>query len=49
METIAMGRSSITVKATIRNMKTLKVITQVDDIVFVNIKDGKPFSHGKQI
>ena len=47
METVAMGRSSITVKATIRNMKTLKVITQVDDIVFVNIKDSKPYPHGK--
>jgi len=47
METVNMGRSSITVRATIRNMKTLKVITQVDDIVFVNIKDGKPCPHGK--
>ena len=47
METVAMGRSSITVRATIRNMKTLKVITQVDDIVFVNIRDSKPYPHGK--
>jgi len=48
METVSTGKTSITVKATIRNMKTLKVITQVDDIVFVNILDGKPHPHGKR-
>jgi acyl-CoA thioesterase FadM len=47
METVKLGKTSITVKATIRNMKTKKIITEVDDIVFVNIKDGKPYPHGK--
>jgi len=49
METASMGKTSITVRATIRNMKTKKIITQVDDIVFVNIKDGKPYPHGKTV
>lgn len=46
METAFLGKTSITVRATIRNMKTKKIITKVDDIVFVNIKDGKPYPHG---
>ena len=47
METKNIGKTSITIKATIRNMKTEKIITQVDDIIFVNIKDSKPYPHGK--
>jgi len=47
METAFIGKTSITIKATIRNMETKKIITQVDDIVFVNLKDGKPYPHGK--
>ena len=47
METKKIGKTSITIKATIRNMKTEKIITQVDDIIFVNIKDSKPYPHGK--
>lgn len=49
MATAFIGNTSITVRATIRNMKTKKIITQVDDIVFVNMKDGKPYPHGKKI
>jgi acyl-CoA thioesterase FadM len=47
METACIGKTSITITATIRNMETKKIITQVDDIVFVNLKDGKPYPHGK--
>ena len=46
METTKIGKTSITIKATIRNMKTGKVITEVNDIIFVNVKNGKPASHG---
>lgn len=46
MDTIKLGKTSITIKATVRNIKTKKIITEVDDIVFVNIKDGKPHPHG---
>tara|TARA_Y100001972_G_scaffold16704_1_gene18217 strand:- start:650 stop:1021 length:372 start_codon:yes stop_codon:yes gene_type:complete len=49
METIKIGVSSITLRATIRNMETRKVITQVDDIVFVNMKDGKPAPHNSWV
>ena len=28
-------------------MKTGDIITEVNDIVFVNVKDGKPYPHGK--
>tara|TARA_X000000368_G_C23021770_1_gene708299 strand:- start:959 stop:1321 length:363 start_codon:yes stop_codon:yes gene_type:complete len=47
MDTINLGKTSITLKATIRNMKTGDIITEVNDIVFVNVKDGKPYPHGK--
>ncbi len=46
METTNIGKTSITIKATIRNMKTGKVITEVNDIIFVNVKNGKPAPHG---
>jgi len=46
MQTIKLGKSSITIKATVRNIQTKKIITEVNDIVFVNIKDGKPYPHG---
>jgi acyl-CoA hydrolase len=46
MDTIKLGKTSITIKATVRNIKTKKIITSVDNIVFVNIKDGKPYPHG---
>lgn len=48
IETVKVGNTSITLRATVRNMKTKKIITTVDDIVFVNIKDGKPYPHGKK-
>lgn len=49
METVYVGKTSITVKATVRDMNTKEVITHIDDIVFVNIKDGKPHPHGKPV
>ena len=46
MQTIKLGKTSITIKATVRNIQTKKIITEVNDIVFVNIKDGNPYPHG---
>ena len=49
METTKIGVTSITLRATIRNMETRKIITQVDDIVFVKMKDGKPTPHNSWV
>lgn len=47
METVELGKSSITIKCNVRNKRTEKIITSVDKIVFVNLgPDGKPTSHG---
>ena len=47
METVKLGRSSITVRCDVRNKRTEKSITSVNQIVFVNLgPDGKPASHG---
>lgn len=46
MDTTKIGKTSITIEATVRNIKTKKIITHVEDIVFVNIKNGKPHPHG---
>ena len=49
METIKVGYTSITIKCNVRNKRTEKTITSVDEIVFVNLgPDGKPAPHGKK-
>tara|TARA_B100000575_G_scaffold286899_1_gene284322 strand:- start:615 stop:986 length:372 start_codon:yes stop_codon:yes gene_type:complete len=49
METTKIGVTSITLRATIRNMESRRIITQVDDIVFVMMKDGKPTPHNSWV
>ena len=47
METVNFGKTSITVRCNVRNKRTEKTITSVDEIVFVNLgPDGKPAPHG---
>ncbi|UJF17605.1 hypothetical protein L0B53_02215 [Vibrio sp. SS-MA-C1-2] len=47
METTAVGNSSITFSANVRNKATKKTVLNVDKIVMVNVNnDGKPTSHG---
>ncbi len=47
METVKLGKTSITIKCDVRNMRTESTITSVDNIVFVNLgPDGKPAPHG---
>jgi acyl-CoA hydrolase len=46
-EALAFGRSSITLRCVMRNMKTKQIITEVDEIVFVRVgADGRPMAHG---
>ncbi len=46
-EALKFGTSSITVKCHVRRMDTGAVITQVGEIVFVNVgDDGRPLAHG---
>lgn len=41
------GRTSLTMRAVVRNMITRKVILSIDKIVFVSLgEDGKPQPHG---
>ena len=49
METVKMGKTSIVIKCDVRNKRTEKTITRVNEIVFVNLgPDGKPAPHGKR-
>jgi acyl-CoA hydrolase len=46
---IAYGKSSITLRAEVRNKITKQIIISIDNIVFVNLDEsGKPVSHGYQ-
>lgn len=48
VETIAFGRTSITLHCEVRNKRTMQRITEVDRIVFVNVDaNGRPKPHGK--
>lgn len=48
-DVISIGRTSITLKAAIRNKTTREMICEVEKIVFVAIDDnGKPMAHGKK-
>lgn len=48
MEVVAFGNSSITLKCTVRNKLTHKIIIEIDKIVMVSLdKSGLPMKHGK--
>jgi acyl-CoA hydrolase len=49
VETIKVGKSSITVKCVVRNKDTKKDICVAEEIVFVHLdrETGKPLPHGK--
>jgi acyl-CoA hydrolase len=48
METVAFGRTSVTLRCDVRNRRTKKTITAVEKIVFVLVDDrGRPAPHGK--
>lgn len=48
METVKFGYSSITIRCEVRNKRSGKIITKVDEITFVNLNGhGKPAPHGK--
>jgi|TARA_B110000263_G_C15276444_1_gene496096 acyl-CoA thioesterase YciA len=50
MQTTKIGRTSITISCDVRNKKTSKTITSVEEIVFVNLgPNGKPAAHGKTL
>lgn len=46
-ETIAYGRTSLTLRCVMRNMRSKRTITSIDRIVFVRVDDdGKAMPHG---
>lgn len=48
MEVVSFGNSSITLKCTVRNKLTHKIIIEIDKIVMVSLDDsGLPLKHGK--
>ena len=48
MESVAVGRTSITLRCIARNKMTKEVIITIDKIVFVLLgEDGRPAPHGK--
>jgi acyl-CoA hydrolase len=48
METVAFGRTSLTLRCDVRNRRTKKTITAVEKIVFVLVDEsGLPTPHGK--
>ncbi|WKD86729.1 putative acyl-CoA thioester hydrolase [Polaribacter huanghezhanensis] len=48
IEVLAFGNSSITLKCSVRNKLTHKVIIEIDKIVMVSLDEkGKPLNHGK--
>lgn len=47
VEVVACGRTSVTLRAEIRNKITRAAIVSIDSIVFVNLDDdGQPVAHG---
>jgi acyl-CoA thioesterase YciA len=47
METVAFGRTSITVRCEVRHKFTLQPIIRIEKIVFVHLdKNGRPTPHG---
>lgn len=47
METVSLGKTSITVKCEVRHKFTRKPIIRIDKIVFVHLdEDGRPKPHG---
>ena len=45
LRTIAVGTTSITLEAVLRNKRSKQDILHLERIVFVNLKDGKPAPH----
>lgn len=45
LRTTAVGTTSITLEAVLRNKRSKQEILHLERIVFVNLKDGKPFPH----
>jgi acyl-CoA hydrolase len=50
VETVSLGRTSITLRAEIRNKDTGRSICKIEKIVFVSVdSEGKPTPHGKTV
>ncbi|MFT4575550.1 MAG: acyl-CoA hydrolase [Polaribacter sp.] len=48
MEVVSFGNTSITLKCTVRNKLTHKIIIEIDKIVMVSLdENGAPLKHGK--
>ena len=47
LRTVAVGTTSITVEAVLRNKVTHEEIVRLDKMVFVHLTDGHPSPHGK--
>lgn len=45
LRTIAVGTTSITLEAVLRNKRSKQEILHLERVVFVNLKDGKPSPH----
>lgn len=49
LEVLSFGRTSITLRSTVRNLITKKIILEIDKMVFVHLdKNGNPTPHGRK-
>jgi acyl-CoA hydrolase len=50
METVVFGKTSLTLRCAVRNLRSKKTITAVEKIVFVLVDEqGRPIPHGKTV
>ncbi|MEX0593127.1 MAG: hotdog domain-containing protein [Balneolaceae bacterium] len=50
LETVAVGKSSITIRCEVRQKFSHKVIIRIEKIVFVHVdEEGLPLAHGKTV
>ena len=50
METVVFGKTSLTLRCAVRNLRSKKTITAVEKIVFVLVDEqGRPILHGKTV
>jgi acyl-CoA hydrolase len=50
METVMFGKTSLTLRCAVRNLRSKKTITAVEKIVFVLVDEqGRPIPHGKAV
>lgn len=50
METVMFGKTSLTLRCAVRNLRSKKTITAVEKIVFVLVDEqGRPIPHGKTV